>query len=185
MLDEILKDMDKKSKKSIEDLKQKLTKVRSGRASASLLDDVKAEYYGAMTPLKQMANITVPEARLIIIQPYDPSTIKDVEKAIFSADLGLTPQNDGKVIRVPVPELTEERRHEMVRVVKKITEEHKIAVRNARKDSNEELKKLKKDKDITEDDFHRGQEKVQEKVDATIKEMDKIAQAKEEEILTV
>ncbi len=185
MSEKVLKELEDKAKKSTEDLKLKLVKVRSGRASASLLDDVKAEYYGTLTPLKQMANITVPEARLIIIQPYDPSTLKDMEKAIFSADLGLTPQNDGKVIRIPVPELTEERRQEMVRVVKKITEEHRVAVRNARKEANEKLKRLKKDKAITEDEFHRGQDKVQEKVDAAIKDMDKIASVKEEEILTV
>ncbi len=185
MLDDILKILEKKTMDSIEDLKQKLVKVRTGRASASLLDDVKAQYYGALTPLKQMSNITVPEARLIIIQPYDPTTLKEIEKAIFSADLGLTPQNDGKVIRIPIPELTEERRQEMVKVVKKITEEHRVAVRNSRKESNEELKKLKKDKEITEDDQRRTMDKVQEKVDAAIKEMDKISAAKEEEILKI
>jgi ribosome recycling factor len=185
MMDDTLKTLEQAASKSMEDLRQKLAKVRTGRASASLLDDVKATYYGSLTPLKQMANITVPEARLIIIQPYDPTTLKEIEKTIFAADLGLTPQNDGKVIRIPVPELTEERRKEMVKVVNKIAEDHRVGVRSARKEANDELKKLKKDKQITDDEYHRGLDKIQERVDEIIEELDKISAAKEEEILKI
>jgi len=184
-LDDVVKDLGLKMDKTIQDLKQKLAKVRTGRASAGLLDEVRVSYYGTMTPIKQMANITIPEPRLIIIQPYDPNVLKDVEKAILNSDLGLNPQNDGKVIRVPIPELTEERRKEMVKVVKKVGEDHKVAVRQERKDAVEKLRKLEKDKQITQDDLRKGQDKLQERVDKTTREIDELCAKKEKEILEV
>jgi len=183
--DQVIKDLAVKNDKTIVDLKQKLAKVRTGRASAGLLDEIRVNYYGQMTPIKQMANITIPEPRMIIIQPYDPSVLREVEKAILSSDLGLNPHNDGKVVRVPVPELTEERRKEMVKLVKKIGEEHKVALRQERGKAIDTLRKMQKDKVITEDDLHRGQEDLQKKVDQTVKDIDELCAKKEKEILEV
>jgi len=184
-MEALLKELEQKLEKIIQDLKQRLAKVRTGRASAGLLDEIKINYYGALTPLKQTANITVPEPRLIIIQPYDPSTLKEIEKVILNSELGLNPHNDGRVIRVPIPELTEERRKELVKVVKKIAEEHRVAIRQERKEVIERLRKMEKEKKITEDELHRGQDKIQEKVDKTIKSIDELANKKEKEILEV
>jgi ribosome recycling factor len=184
-LDQVTKDLVQKTEKTIQDLKQKLAKVRTGRASAGLLDEIRVNYYGQLTPIKQMANITIPEPRLIIIQPYDPSVLREVEKSITNSGLGLNPQNDGKVIRVPIPELTEERRKEMVKLVKKIGEEHKVAIRQERGKSIETLRKMQKDKQITEDELHRGQEDLQKKVDKTTKDIDELCAKKEKEILEV
>ena len=164
-MDQVIKDMGIKTDKTVQDLKLKLAKVRTGRASAGLLDEIKVSYYGTLTPIKQMANISVPEPRMIIIQPYDQSVLKEVEKAIMNSDLGLNPQSDGRVIRVPIPELTEERRKEMVKVVKKVGEEHKVASRQERKDALETLRKMQKEKQITEDELHKGQDELQKKVD--------------------
>jgi ribosome recycling factor len=183
--DQVVKELTQRMDKTIIDLKQKLSKVRTGRASAGLLDEIKVSYYGTMTPIKQMANITVPEPRMIIIQPYDASVLRDVEKAILNSDLGLNPQNDGKVIRVPIPELTEERRKEMVKVVKKVGEEHKVAIRLERKEAIEKLRTQEKAKQITEDDLRKGQTQLQEKVDKTTKEVDELCAKKEKEILEV
>jgi len=183
--DQVVKELTQRMDKTIQDLKQKLSKVRTGRASAGLLDEIKVNYYGAMTPIKQMANITVPEPRMIIIQPYDASVLKEVEKSILNSDLGLNPHNDGKVIRVPIPELTEERRKEMVKVVKKIGEDHKVAIRQERKDSIEKLRTQEKAKQITEDELRKGQTQLQEKVDKTTKEVDELCAKKEKEILEV
>jgi len=183
--DQVVKELTQRMDKTIQDLKQKLSKVRTGRASAGLLDEIKVNYYGAMTPIKQMANITIPEPRMIIIQPYDASVLKEVEKSIQNSDLGLNPHNDGKVIRVPIPELTEERRKEMVKVVKKIGEEHKVAIRQERKDSIEKLRSQEKAKQITEDELRKGQTQLQEKVDKTTKEVDELCAKKEKEILEV
>ncbi len=184
-MDNVLKDLDQKAEKTIQDLGQRLGKIRTGRASAGLLDEIRVNYYGQMTPLKQMSNITVPEPRLIIIHPYDTSALKEVEKAILNSDLGLNPHNDGKMIRIPIPELTEERRKELVKVVRKVAEEHRVAVRQERKDAVEKLRKLQKDKQITEDDLHKGQDKIQEKTDKTIKRIDELAAKKEKEVLEV
>ena len=183
--DQVVKELTQRMDKTIQDLKQKLSKVRTGRASAGLLDEIKVNYYGAMTPIKQMANITIPEPRMIIIQPYDASVLKEVEKSILNSDLGLNPHNDGKVIRVPIPELTEERRKEMVKVVKKIGEDHKVAIRQERKDGIEKLRSQEKAKQITEDDLRKGQTQLQEKVDKTTKEVDELCAKKEKEILEV
>jgi len=184
-LDQVVKELGLKMDKTIQDLKQKLGKVRTGRASAGLLDEVRVSYYGQMTPIKQMANITIPEPRLIIIQPYDPNVLKEVEKSIINSELGLNPHNDGKVIRVPIPELTEERRKEMVKVVKKIGEEHKVALRQERGKAIDTLRKMQKDKQITEDELHRGQDELQKKVDKITREVDELCAKKEKEILEV
>jgi len=169
--------------KSIDALKNELNKVRTGRASLTILDGIRVDYYGTMTPLNQMATLAVPESRLITIQPWDVSVIKEIEKAILKSDLGLTPSNDGKIIRISIPPLTEERRKELVKVINKMSEDHKIAVRNIRRDSNELLKGLKKDGDISEDDAFKAQDQVQKITDENIKLIDDVNKEKEKEIL--
>jgi ribosome recycling factor len=168
---------------SIDALKNEFNRVRTGRASLTILDGIRVDYYGTLTPLNQMATLSVPESRLITIQPWDISVIKEVEKAILKSDLGLTPSNDGKIIRISIPPLTEERRKELVKVINKISEEHKIAVRNIRRDSNELLKGLKKDGDISEDDAFKAQDQVQKITDEHIKLIDDVNKDKEKEIL--
>jgi len=185
MIEDVMAELEERMKKTIQDLKLKLAKVRTGRASASLVEEIKVDYYGTPTPIKQLGNITIPEPRLIVIKPYDPNVLKEIEKAILNSDLGLNPHNDGKVIRVPIPELTEERRKELVKVVRKIAEEHRVAIRQERKDAIEKLRKMEKEKEITEDDLHRAQDKVQEKVDEAIEEIDELCKKKEEEIMEV
>ena len=169
--------------KSIDALKNELNKVRTGRASLTILDGIRVDYYGTLTPLNQMATLSVPESRLIAIQPWDVSVIKEIEKAILKSDLGLTPSNDGKIIRISIPPLTEERRKELVKVINKISEDHKVAVRNIRRDSNELLKSLKKDGDISEDDAFKAQDQVQKITDEHIKLIDDVNKDKEKEIL--
>ena len=158
-------------------------KIRTGRASASLVEEIMIDYYGTSTPLNQLASISIPESRLITIQPWDPSVLGNIEKAILKSDLGLTPTNDGKIIRISIPALTEERRKELVKMVHKIGEEAKVAIRQIRRDANEKLKKMKKDKEISEDQFHRGQEEVQKNTDQFIQKVDEILKKKEEEIM--
>ena len=169
--------------KTITDLKNELKRVRTGRASLSLLDGIRVDYYGTQTQLNQMASLSVPESRLIVIQPWDVSAIKEIEKAILKSDLGLTPSSDGKLIRISIPPLTEERRKELVKVVSKMCEEHKIATRNIRRDSNELLKGFKKDGDISEDDSFKAQDSVQKVTDEYINRIDEIYKNKEKEIL--
>jgi len=169
--------------KSIDALKNEFNKVRTGRASLTILDGIRVDYYGTMTPLNQMATLSVPESRLITIQPWDVSVIKEIEKAILKSDLGLTPSNDGKIIRISIPPLTEERRKELVKVINKMSEDHKIAIRNIRRDSNELLKGLKKDGDISEDDAFKAQDQVQKITDENIKLIDDVNKEKEKEIL--
>jgi len=169
--------------KSIDALKNEFNRVRTGRASLAILDGIRVDYYGTLTPLNQMATLAVPESRLITIQPWDISVIKEVEKALLKSDLGLTPSNDGKIIRISIPPLTEERRKELVKVINKISEDHKIAVRNIRRDSNELLKGLKKDGDISEDDAFKAQDQVQKITDEYIKLIDDVNKDKEKEIL--
>ncbi|MGD2028457.1 MAG: ribosome recycling factor [Desulfobacterales bacterium] len=183
MIESIYQETREGMKKSIDSLKNEFKKVRTGRASLSILDDIRVEYYGTLTPLNQMASLSVPESRLITIQPWDVSVIKDIEKAILKSDLGLTPSNDGKVIRISIPPLTEERRKELVKVIHKKGEEHRVAVRNIRRDSNELLKGLKKDGDISEDDAFRAQDQVQKITDEHIKLIDDVCKEKEKEIL--
>jgi ribosome recycling factor len=185
MLELVLDDLNDRIKKIEDSLKKQLLKVRTGRASLSILEDVKASYYGQLTPIRQMANVTVPEPRLLVVVPFDPSAIKDIEKAIQAADLGINPLNDGKVIRLVIPELSEERRRDLTRLVKKIAEEHRVSIRQARRDSNEELKKAEKAKDITEDDLKQGLDKIQKSVDKAIEAIDKVSAAKEKELLEI
>lgn len=169
--------------KSIEFFKGQIAKVRTGRASSSLVDNVKADYYGAQTAISQMATVSVPDARTIIIQPWDRSTLNIIEKGIQQADLGFNPQNDGNIIRISVPPLTEERRKEFVKVCKKYAEETKVAVRNVRRDQIDSLKKSEKDKKISEDERKRGEDDIQKLTDEHIKEIDIILAKKEKELL--
>ncbi|EAH0821492.1 ribosome recycling factor [Listeria monocytogenes] len=178
-----------KSKEKMEKAEQALTRqlgtIRAGRANASLLDRLSVDYYGAATPVNQMASISVPEARMLLITPYDKTILGEIEKAILKSDLGLTPNNDGPVLRLSIPQLTEERRKELVKEVKKEAEEAKVAVRNIRREANEELKKLEKNGDITEDDLRSYGEDVQKLTDESIKNIDSITKDKEAEILEV
>ncbi len=183
MLQEIYDDTRQSMEKTIASLKNELNRVRTGRASLSLLDGIRADYYGTPTPLSQMATLSVPESRLIVIQPWDVSAIKEIEKAILKSDLGLTPSSDGKLIRISVPPLTEERRKQLVKVVHKIAEDHKIGIRNIRRDANEMIKSLKKDGDVSEDDAFRGQDEVQKITDEFIKMIDELYAEKEKEII--
>ncbi len=169
--------------KSISALKSELKRIRTGRASLSLLDGVRADYYGTPTPLNQMASLSVPESRLITIQPWDVSAIKEIEKAILKSDLGLTPSSDGKIIRITIPPLTEDRRKELVRLVNKTCEDYKVAVRNIRRDANDLLKGFKKDGDISEDEAFKAQEEIQRITDESIERIDVIQKEKEKEIL--
>ena len=183
MIDSVYDDAQDRMADSIDALKNDFKMVRTGRASLALFEGMKISYYGTSTPLNQVASLSIPESRLIVINPWDQSIIGEIEKEILKSELGLTPMNDGKVIRISIPALTEERRKELVKVVHKIAEEHKISIRNIRRDSNELLKGLKKDGDISEDDFFRGQDKVQKITDDYIKSVDEICQEKEKEIL--
>ncbi|MDX2451660.1 ribosome recycling factor [Desulfosarcina sp.] len=183
MIESTLQETKDRMGKTITDLKNELKRVRTGRASLSLLDGIRVDYYGTQTQLNQMASLSVPESRLIVIQPWDVSAIKEIEKAILKSDLGLTPSSDGKLIRISIPPLTEERRKELVKVVSKMCEEHKIATRNIRRDSNELLKGFKKDGDISEDDAFKAQDSVQKVTDEYINRIDEIYKNKEKEIL--
>ena len=183
MIESTFEDTKKNMDKSISSLKNELNRVRTGRASLSILDGIKVDYYGTSTPLNQVASLSVPENRLITIQPWDVSIIKEIEKAILKSDLGLTPSSDGKIIRISIPQLTEERRKELVKVVNKIAEEHKVAIRNIRRDTNELIKTLKKDSDISEDEAFKAQEKIQKITDEYINTIEDIYKEKEKEIL--
>ncbi|MGJ7921032.1 ribosome recycling factor [Neobacillus sp. LXY-4] len=174
-----------KMTKAISAYTRELASIRAGRANASLLDRLSIDYYGAPTPVNQLAGISVPEARLLVIQPYDKSVLGDIEKAILKSDLGLTPTNDGNIIRLTIPQLTEERRKELVKVIKKDSEEAKVAVRNIRRDANDDLKKLEKNGEITEDE-HRGySDDIQKLTDDHIAKIDQITKDKEKEVMEV
>ena len=183
MTESIYSETREKMTKTVTTLENELKKVRTGRASLNLFDGIRADYYGTLTPLNQMASLSVPESRLITIQPWDVTAIKEIEKAILKSDLGLTPANDGKLIRISIPPLTEERRKEIVKLVHKMCEDKKIAIRNTRRDSNEMLKMLKKDGDISEDDSFKAQDKVQKITDQHISLIDDTFKNKEKEIL--
>ena len=185
MIDEIYEDLKERMGKSIETLKREYSRLRTGRASSSLLDGIRVSYYNTPTPLNQMASIAVPEPRLIVIQPWDKTALGDIEKAILKSELGLTPMNDGKVIRITIPPLTEERRKDLVKVARKMAEDNKIAIRNIRRDANDMLKDLKNEKDISEDQLYRSQEEVQQITDEFISKVDEICAAKEKEILEI
>jgi ribosome recycling factor len=185
MLPELYLDTESKMEKTIESLGRELASIRTGRASLSILDGISLEYYGTPSPLNQVATLSIPESRLIVIQPWDPSVIKEIEKAIMRSDLGLTPNNDGKVIRIPVPPLTEERRMQLVKVVKRHGEESKIAIRNLRRDAIADAKEFEKEKAISEDDLHRGQDEIQKITDRYIEKVDVLVEKKEKDILEI
>jgi ribosome recycling factor len=171
--------------KAVEDFRKAMAATRTGRASVHMLDSVNVEYYGSQMPLNQIAQVHAPEAQLITVQPFDPTSLGAIEKAIRTADLGLNPMNDGKIIRVPVPPLTEERRRDMVKHLHKILEEHRTAVRNIRRDGNDAIKRAVKDKKITEDDEKRAMEEIQRLTDDEIKKMEDMSKAKEKEVLEI
>jgi len=171
--------------KAVEDFRKEMGATRTGRANVHMLDTVKVEYYGSPMPLNQVATVHAADAQLITIQPFDPSIMHEIEKAILTADLGMNPQNDGKMIRIPVPPLTEERRKEMVKHLHKVLEEHRTAVRNIRRDGNDAIKKAMKDKKISEDDERRALEEIQKLTDDEIKKMEEMSKTKEKEVLQV
>lgn len=171
--------------KSIESLKNDFNTIRTGRASSSLFDKIKVEYYGTPTPLNQVATISVPEARLVVIQPWDPTVLNEIEKAIQKSELSLNPSNDGKVIRINIPPLTEERRKEYVKVAKNMAEQARVAVRNIRRDANDSIKKKEKDGDITEDQSKKGLDEIQEMTDKHIERIDALLEEKEKEIMEI
>jgi ribosome recycling factor len=185
VIDDFLQDAREHMDKSVEATRLKFQSVRAGRASPSLLDRINVDYYGTMTPLRQMSTINAPEPRLITVQPYDKSSLKAIERAIMESDLGLTPNNDGSIIRLQVPELTEERRKQLVKVVRGLTEEGKIALRNIRRDTMHDLKELRDAGEAGADDEHRAEEALQRLTDEKVKELDALLKGKEAEILEV
>jgi ribosome recycling factor len=182
---DVIKETRPRMEASVDDLRRRLSSVRTGRAVVTLLDPVVVDYYGTPTPLNQMASISVPDAQMLAVQPWDQSQLGAIEKAIRTADLGLNPSNDGKMIRVPIPALTEERRKQLAKQVHEFAEEHRTAIRNIRRDSNERLKKMLKDKTISEDNERDGLEEVQKLTNAYIAKVDELAKTKEQEILSV
>ena len=185
MADVVIKSYEEKLVKALIFFKQSLTKMRTGRASLVLLDGMMVDYYGTKSPLKQIANLATPEPKLITIQPWDPSILKEIERALLQSDLGITPMNDGKMIRINIPALTEERRKELTKLVKKMAEECKVSLRGLRRETNEELKAMEKNKKITEDDMHKASEKVQKILDDYIKHVDEAATRKEKDIMEI
>jgi len=171
--------------KAVEDFRREMAAVRTGRATVHMLDTVKVDYYGTAMPVNQIAQVHAPEAQLITVTPFDPSSLGEIEKSIRSADLGLNPMNDGKMIRIPVPPLTEERRKEMVKHLHKILEEHRTAIRNIRRDGNDQIKKALKDKKISEDDERRSLEEIQKLTDDEIKKMEEMSKTKEKEVMEI
>lgn len=185
MVNQVCERANQKMQKALEALRNELSKMRTGRASPSVLDDVRVDYYGTPTPLKQIASLSVPDPRTIVIQPWDVSAASAIEKAIQKSDLGFNPMNDGKVIRIPIPPLNEERRKELVKNTHKHGEECKVSMRNARRDANDELKTLLKDSKITEDDERKGLDRIQKLVDNFIKQIDETLKHKEKDIMEV
>ena len=185
MTNDVIKSAEDKLNKTLDALKKDYGTLRAGRAAPSLLDKVTVDYYGSATPVNQIANVTIPEPRMIMIKPYDKSSLKDIEKAIQKSDLGLTPNNDGTAIRLTIPQPTQERRKELVKIVSKKAEDAKVAMRNIRRDANESIKKLEKSKEITEDDRKEAQDKIQKLLDKYIKLVDSVRAAKEKEVMEV
>ena len=185
MEDKILKEAETKMEKSLSSLKTDLNKVRTGRASLALFDDIRVDYYGTSTPLSQVATLAVPEPRLITIQPWDTSITSEIEKAILKSEIGVTPTSDGKIIRIPIPRLTEERRKELVKVVKRMAEGSKVSLRNIRREANDQLKGLEKNKKISQDQLRQSMDKVQISTDRYIEKVDEVLGAKEKEILEI
>jgi ribosome recycling factor len=185
MIDDLLDDAKRRMDKSVESTAHGFNSVRTGRASAALLDRVKVDYYGQETPLNQLATINVPEPRLLTIQPYDPSSIKSIERALLESELDLTPSNDGKIVRLPIPQLTEERRKDLVKVVRNLAEEGRVAVRNVRRDCMHHLKELVRDGDVGDDEERRAEERAQKLTDEHVAKIDDLLKKKEEEIMEV
>jgi ribosome recycling factor len=184
-LKDLYSDLKRRMDSAVADFQANLAATRTGRASVHMLDQVKVDYYGTPTPINQMAQLSAPEPQLITISPWDPSMLKEIEKAIQSADLGFNPMSDGKIIRVPVPPMTEERRRDVVKHLNRVLEEHRTAVRNVRRDGNDALKKLAKDKKVSEDDEKRALDEVQKMTDAEIRRMEELSQKKEAEVMQV
>lgn len=185
MIQDVLDDLRDRMGKSVEALQDDLMGIRTGRASPALVEKLPVEYYGTATPLNQLAGIAVPEPRLLVIKPWDPSSLGDIERAILKSDLGLTPMNDGKLIRLSIPRLTEERRRDLVKVVSRRVEEARVAIRNLRRDALKDLQDFEKEKMISEDDFYRGKDQVQELTDEFVKRIDEIGARKEEEVMEI
>lgn len=184
-MSEVILEMAEKMEKSVEAFKNELVKIRTGRASLNILDGIMVDAYGSDMPVNQVATLTIPESRTIAIQPWDPQVLGAIEKAILKSDLGLTPASDGQIIRLNIPQLTEERRKELVKTVKKIAEEFRVAVRNIRREANDTLKKQKKDKEISEDDLFKLQDEAQSETDTYIAQIDDITASKEKEVMDV
>jgi len=185
LIDELLADAEERMTKSVDSTRNELATVRTGRASPHLLDRIVVDYYGAETPLNQLSNVAAADARLLTITPYDKSALSAIEKAINESDVGLTPNNDGNVIRLQIPEMTEERRREMVKVIHGVAEEGRVAIRNVRRDVNGDMREMKKDGDVGEDEEHRAEVELQKLTDKAVGEIDTLVKGKEEEILTV
>ena len=185
MITGLIQDTEKKMRASIDHLHHELGKLRTGQASIALVDDLKVDYYGNPTPLSQVATLGTPDSQTLTIQPWEVSILKDIEKAIQSSDVGLTPNNDGKIIRLTIPPLTNDRRQQLVKLVKKYSEDCKIAVRNVRRDGNDKLKKLEKNHEISEDESHRAGDDIQKMTDKFVSEIDKVAQMKEKNVMDV
>jgi len=185
MTAEVLEQLKGEMEGTLQALRGEFSKLRTVRASTSLLEGVNVDYYGAPTPLNQLASLSAPDARLLVVQPYEKNILGDVEKAIYQADLGLTPVNDGKVVRIPIPELTEERRKEFVKKIRKSAEDYRVSMRNHRRDANDYLKEMQKDKEITEDELRSSQDRVQRTTDEYIDKLDKMVQVKEKDLMSV
>jgi len=185
MLKETYKDTEDRMKKALDAINRELATVRTGKASPKMLDGIKVEYYGTLTPLNQVASISSPDPKMLVIQPWEQTVIPEIIKAVQKADLGLNPMAEGNIVRLPIPPLTEERRQDMVKLVKKLGEDAKIAIRNIRRDANDKLKKAEKDSEITEDDLKLGQKQVQDYTDSHIKKIDDIIKAKEQEVMEI
>lgn len=185
MLEEYYKELRKKMENTINNLKKEFASIRTGRASLSLLDNIKVNYYGSLVPINQVATLSIPEANLILIRPWETSTLKEIQRAILASDIGITPIDDGKVIKLPIPPLTEERRKELAKKVWKIAEEYRTSIRLIRREGNEKVKKMEKDKEISEDDAKRWQNKIQQLTDEFNKKIEELASTKEKEVMTL
>ncbi len=185
MRKEVIASVKQNMDKAVEHVRREFSSIRTGRASTALLDGISVDYYGSTVPLNQIANLSVPDAKLLLITPYDKGGLGSIEKAILKSDLGLTPNNDGKVIRIPIPELTEERRKDLVKVVKRLAEDSRISVRNIRREANDQVKKAEKNGEVPEDESHRIRDEVQKVTDGYVKKIDDVLKAKEEEIMEV
>jgi ribosome recycling factor len=185
MIDDLLDDGKRRMDKSVDATQHEFNTVRTGRASAALLDRINVDYYGQQTPVKQLATINVPEPRMLTIQPFDPSSVKSIERAIQESDLGVTPSNDGKLIRLPIPALTEERRKELVKIVRNLAEEGRVAIRNVRRDVMHDLKELVRDGEVGDDEEHRAEDRLQKITDEHVHRVDDLLKRKEEEIMEV